>query len=62
MTDPRRCYSCQKEATLQIESVGRSHHMVIWVCDDHYEPGAKIVTKIKGGIRLARREKTEEEE
>jgi hypothetical protein len=52
-----RCYSCGKTATAEIESIGPSHRMVIWVCPEHIR-GERILTKIENGIELVRTTKT----
>ena len=48
-----RCYSCGKDAEFEVESVGPSHRMVIWVCADHVR-GERILTKIVDGVELRR--------
>jgi hypothetical protein len=52
-----RCYSCGRAAQFEIESVGPSHRMVIWVCADHVR-GERILTKIENGAELVRTERT----
>lgn len=52
-----KCYSCGRDAEFQIESVGPSHRMVIWVCVDHTR-GERILTKIVNGVELVRTERT----